>query len=138
MIKTGRKGAVKIADTTVASLSNWKLSIKQALIEVSHFGNDGWDETVGGNCAFEGSFEGSYDKSDKTGQMAIQGAIVSGDDLTIDFIVDETDATDKYVGKVKIETIDIDVSPKEVVKISVKFKGNGALTFPTSPASIAE
>ena len=43
----------------------------------------------------------------------------------------ENDVNDKYVGKVKIETIDIDTSPKEVVKISVKFKGNGELTFPT-------
>lgn len=131
MIKTGRHGQVKIADTVVASLSNWKLSIKQSLIDVSHFGNDGWDEVVAGNCSFEGSFEGSYDKSDIQGQMKIQKAIVSGEDLEIDFIVDKNDATDKYVGRVKIETIDIDTSPKEVVKISVKFKGNGALTFPT-------
>ena len=134
MIKTGRHGQVKIADTVVASLSNWKLSIKQSLIDVSHFGNDGWDEVVAGNCSFEGSFEGSYDKSDIQGQMKIQNAIVSGEDLEIDFIVDKNDATDKYVGRVKIETIDIDTSPKEVVKISVKFKGNGALTFPTNPA----
>lgn len=125
MIKTGRHGQVKIANTVVASLSNWKLSIKQSLIDVSHFGNDGWDEVVAGNCSFEGSFEGSYDKSDIQGQMKIQNAIVSGEDLVIDFIVDKNDATDKYVGKVKIETIDIDTSPKEVVKISVKFKGNG-------------
>ena len=131
MIKTGRHGQVKIANTVVASLSNWKLSIKQSLIDVSHFGNDGWDEVVAGNCSFEGSFEGSYDKSDIQGQMKIQKAIVSGEDLEIDFIVDKNDATDKYVGRVKIETIDIDTSPKEVVKISVKFKGNGALTFPT-------
>ena len=134
MIKTGRHGQVKIADAVVASLSNWKLSIKQSLIDVSHFGNDGWDEVVAGNCSFEGSFEGSYDKSDIQGQMKIQNAIVSGEDLEIDFIVDKNDATDKYVGRVKIETIDIDTSPKEVVKISVKFKGNGALTFPTNPA----
>lgn len=134
MIKTGRHGQVKIADTVVASLSNWKLSIKQSLIDVSHFGNDGWDEVVAGNCSFEGSFEGSYDKSDTQGQMKMQNAIVSGEDLEIDFIVDKNDATDKYVGRVKIETIDIDTSPKEVVKISVKFKGNGALTFPTNPA----
>ena len=134
MIKTGRHGQVKIADTVVASLSNWKLSIKQTLIDISHFGNDGWDEVVAGNCSFEGSFEGSYDKSDTQGQMKMQNAIVSGEDLVIDFIVDKNDATDKYVGKVKIETIDIDTSPKEVVKISVKFKGNGALTFPTNPA----
>lgn len=134
MIKTGRHGQVKIANTVVASLSNWKLSIKQSLIDVSHFGNDGWDEVVAGNCSFEGSFEGSYDKSDTQGQMKIQNAIVSGEDLEIDFIVDKNDATDKYVGRVKIETIDIDTSPKEVVKISVKFKGNGALTFPTNPA----
>lgn len=131
MIKTGRHGQVKIADTVVASLSNWKLSIKQTLIDISHFGNDGWDEVVAGNCSFEGSFEGSYDKSDTQGQMKMQNAIVSGEDLEIDFIVDKNDATDKYVGRVKIETIDIDTSPKEVVKISVKFKGNGALTFPT-------
>ena len=133
MIKTGRHGQVKIANTVVASLSNWKLSIKQSLIDVSHFGNDGWDEVVAGNCSFEGSFEGSYDKSDTQGQMKMQNAIVSGEDLVIDFIVDKNDATDKYVGKVKIETIVIDTSPKEVVKISVKFKGNGALTFPTNP-----
>lgn len=133
MIKTGRHGQVKIANTVVASLSNWKLSIKQTLIDISHFGNDGWDEVVAGNCSFEGSFEGSYDKSDTQGQMKMQNAIVSGEDLEIDFIVDKNDATDKYVGRVKIETIDIDTSPKEVVKISVKFKGNGALTFPTNP-----
>ena len=134
MIKAGRHGEVRIADTVVASLSNWKLSIKQTLIDISHFGNDGWDEVVAGNCSFEGSFEGSYDKSDTQGQMKMQNAIVSGEDLEIDFIVDKNDATDKYVGRVKIETIDIDTSPKEVVKISVKFKGNGALTFPTNPA----
>ena len=131
MIKTGRHGQVKLDDVVIANLSNWKLSIKQALIDVSHFGNDGWDEVVAGNCSFEGSFEGSYDKSDIQGQMKIQKAIVSGEDLEIDFIVDKNDATDKYVGRVKIETIDIDTSPKEVVKISVKFKGNGVLTFPT-------
>ena len=131
MIKTGRHGQVKLDDVVIANLSNWKLSIKQALIDVSHFGNDGWDEVVAGNCSFEGSFEGSYDKADTNGQMAIQEAIVSGQDLEIDFIIDKNDETDKYTGKVKIETIDIDTSPKEVVKISVKFKGNGALTFPT-------
>ena len=131
MIKTGRHGQVKLDDVVIANLSNWKLSIKQALIDVSHFGNDGWDEVVAGNCSFEGSFEGSYDKSDTNGQMAIQEAIVSGQDLDIDFIIDKNDETDKYTGKVKIETIDIDTSPKEVVKISVKFKGNGALTFPS-------
>ena len=130
MIKTGRHGQVKLDDVVIANLSNWKLSIKQALIDVSHFGNDGWDEVVAGNCSFEGSFEGSYDKADANGQMAIQEAIVSGQDLDIDFIIDKNDETDKYTGKVKIETIDIDTSPKEVVKISVKFKGNGALTFP--------
>ena len=131
MIKTGRHGQVRLDDVVIANLSNWKLSIKQALIDVSHFGNDGWDEVVAGNCSFEGSFEGSYDKSDAKGQMAIQEAIISGEDLEIDFIIDKNDETDKYTGKVKIETIDIDTSPKEVVKISVKFKGNGALTFPT-------
>lgn len=130
MIKTGRYGQVKLDNVVVANLSNWKLSIKQSLIDVSHFGNDGWDEVVAGNCAFEGSFEGSYDKSDTNGQMAIQKAIVSGEDLEISFMMDKNDETDKYIGKVKVETIDIDTSPKEIIKISVKFKGNGALTFP--------
>ena len=112
MIKTGRHGQVKLDDVVIANLSNWKLSIKQALIDVSHFGNDGWDAVVAGNCSFDGSFEGSYDKADTNGQMAIQEAIVSGQDLDIDFIIDKNDETDKYTGKVKIETIDIDTSPK--------------------------
>ena len=130
MIKTGRYGQVKLDNVVVANLSNWKLSIKQSLIDASHFGNDGWDEVVPGNCSFEGSFEGSYDKSDINGQVAIQKAIVSGEDLEISFMIDKDDEADKYVGKVKVETIDIDTSPKEIIKISVKFKGNGALTFP--------
>ena len=130
MINTGRYGEVKLDNVGVANLSNWKLSIKQSLIDVSHFGNDGWDEVVAGNCSFEGSFEGSYDKADTNGQMAIQMAIVSGEDLEISFMMDKNDEADKYVGKVKVETIDIDTSPKEIIKISVKFKGNGALTFP--------
>ena len=130
MIKTGRYGQVKLDDVVVANLSNWKLSIKQSLIDVSHFGNDGWDEVVPGNCSFEGSFEGSYDKADTNGQVAIQKAIVSGEDLEISFMIDKDDEADKYVGKVKVETIDIDTSPKEIIKISVKFKGNGALTYP--------
>ena len=130
MIKTGRYGQVKLDNVVVANLSNWKLSIKQSLIDVSHFGNDGWDEVVPGNCSFEGSFEGSYDKADTNGQVAIQKAIVSGEDLEISFMIDKDDEADKYVGKVKVETIDIDTSPKEIIKISVKFKGNGALTFP--------
>ena len=130
MIKTGRYGQVKLDDVVVASLSSWKLSIKQSLIDISHFGNEGWDEVVAGNCTFEGSFEGSYDKSDTNGQVAIQKAIVSGEDLEISFMMDKNDEADKYVGKVKVETIDIDTSPKEIIKISVKFKGNGALTFP--------
>ena len=130
MIKTGRYGQVKLDNVVVANLSNWKLSIKQSLIDVSHFGNDGWDEVVPGNCSFEGSFEGSYDKTDTNGQVAIQKAIVSGEDLEISFMIDKDDEADKYVGKVKVETIDIDTSPKEIIKISVKFKGNGALIFP--------
>lgn len=132
MIKTGRYGAVKLGTTTIANLSSWKLSIKQALIDISHFGNNGWDEVVAGNCAWEGSFEGSYDKSDAEGQGAIQEAIVSGEDLTIEFYIDDKDTTDKYVGNIKIETIDIDTAPKEIVKLSIKFKGNGELTFPTA------
>ena len=130
-IKTGRYGLVKQNEQAIANLSSWKLSIKQSLQEVSHFGNNGWDEVIAGNCSWEGSLEGSYDKSDAQGQLAIQKAIVSGEDLSVEFIVDENDDTDKYTGKVKVESIDIDTAPKDVVKISIKFKGNGELTFPT-------
>ena len=130
-IKTGRYGLVKQNEQAIANLSSWKLSIKQSLQEVSHFGNNGWDEVIAGNCSWEGSLEGSYDKSDIQGQLAIQKAIVSGEDLSVEFIVDENDDTDKYTGNVKVESIDIDTAPKDVVKISIKFKGNGELTFPT-------
>lgn len=130
-IKTGRYGLVKQNEQAIANLSSWKLSIKQSLQEVSHFGNNGWDEVIAGNCSWEGSLEGSYDKSDTQGQLAIQKAIVSGEDLSVEFIVDENDDADKYTGNVKVESIDIDTAPKDVVKISIKFKGNGELTFPT-------
>lgn len=131
MIKTGRNGAVLLEEQKVASLSSWKLSIKQSLIDVSHFGNDGWDEVVAGNCSWEGSLEGSWDVcDDEEGQGAIQAAITSGKDLTVNLFTEESKSTEKYSGKIKIESIDIDTAPKEIVKLSIKFKGNGELTFP--------
>ena len=131
MIKTGRHGAVLLGAQKIASLSSWKLSIKQSLIDVSHFGNDGWDEVVAGNCSWEGSLEGSWEVCDDAqGQGAIQAALTSGADLTVNFFTEESKTSEKYSGKIKIESIDIDTAPKEIVKISVKFKGNGALAFP--------
>ena len=130
MVKTGKDGAVMIGDVTVAKLSNWKLNIKQNLIDIAHFDNGGWNEVLGSTCSFEGSFEGSYSKNDKEGQGTIMKAITNGQDLSVDFVVDKNDPSDKFAGNVKIETFDIDTSSKEIVKISVKFKGNGALTFP--------
>lgn len=115
----------------ISKMGAWKLSIKQALIATSHFGDDGWDSSVPGTKSWDGSIDGSWNvKEDVLGQKVIQDAVDSGEEIDLDFFIDETAISEDYSGKVYIEEIAVDTTTKDLVKLQVKFKGNGPLAMP--------
>lgn len=115
----------------VTKMGSWKLNIKQSLIETSHFGDGGWESSTPGTKNWSGTMEGSFNGTDdKYGQLALQKAVDTGEEIELDLFVDENKIDEKYNGKVYIEEVDIDTQTKNLVKISIKFKGNGKLNMP--------
>lgn len=115
----------------ISKMGAWKLSIKQKLIEASHFGDGGWDSSVPGTKGWDGTIDGSWNvKEDVLGQKVIQDAVDSGEEIELDLFIDETATSEDYSGKVYIEEISVDTSTKDLVKLQIKFKGNGALAMP--------
>ncbi|MDP4143181.1 MAG: phage tail tube protein [Bacillota bacterium] len=115
----------------ISKLSSWKLNIKQSLIDASHFGDGGWDSSVVGTKSWSGQIDGSFNITDDPyGQKVLQDAIDSGDEIDLELYVDEDVSTEKYEGKAFIEEFDIDTQTKNLVKITIKFTGNGPLQMP--------
>ncbi|MDF2884742.1 MAG: Phage major tail protein 2 [Clostridiaceae bacterium] len=122
---------IEITDgMVVQKMSSWKLTIKQKLVDTNHFGDSGWDSSVPGTKAWDGSIDGSFNVTDDPGQKLIQSAVDSGAEIGLDLYVDENVTTEKYSGNAYIEEISVDTAPKDLVKLGIKFKGNGALTMP--------
>ncbi|WP_027309359.1 phage tail tube protein [Caloramator sp. ALD01] len=135
-IRTGRKGNIKVKNgatsVAIAKMGSWKLSIKQGLIDASHFGDDGWESSVPGTKSWSCDIDGSWDVMDaSTNQKLLQEALINGTEIELELYVDETETNAKYTGKAYIEEISIDTAAKDLIKISVKTKGNGPLTMPT-------
>lgn len=119
------------AGVEVTKMGSWKLNVKQNLIETSHFGDDGWDSSTPGTKNWGGTLEGSFNGTDdEYGQLALQRAVDTGEEIELDLYVDENVEDEKYGGKVYIEEVNIDTQTKNLVKITIKFKGNGKLNMP--------
>lgn len=115
----------------VSKMGSWKLTIKQKLMETSHFGDGGWDSSVPGTKSWDGSIDGSWNVTDDPlGQKVIQDAVDSGAEIDLELFIDEEATDEMYSGKAYIEELSVDTATKDLVKISVKFKGNGALAMP--------
>jgi predicted secreted protein len=116
---------------SVTKMSAWKLDIKQNLIDASHFGDDAWDDSVPGTKNWSGQIDGSWNITDDPyGQKAVQDAIASGDPLDLEFLLDEDVESEKYSGLAYVEDVSIDTKTKDLIKISIKFKGKGKLQMP--------
>lgn len=116
----------------ISKMNAWKLTIKQALIDASYFGDNGWNSSVPGTKDWSGQVDGSFNVTDdKTGQQAIQNAIASGSVIALNLIVDESVNAEKYSGNAYISELDIDTQTKDLVKFSFKFTGDGPLNMPS-------
>ncbi|MGL5718846.1 MAG: phage tail tube protein [Paraclostridium sp.] len=122
---SGIGGAVKIATVKVAGIDNWKLSVKGNLVETTSFDSNGWEEYIATTKGWEASFEGVLTQGDTTGQEVLLKAMIDGTSVSISL---DKSATNSYTGSVLIESVEVDTSVKDKIKLSIKAKGNGALT----------
>ena len=127
MAFTGEKGAIKTGENSITKMENWKLSIKANEVDTTSFDSDGWEETEVTTKSWEVSMEGTFNKTDTTGQKAVMAALVSGENLPIKLYVDKTAEKEDFSGNIKITGLDIDTTVKDKLKISIKAKGNGKL-----------
>lgn len=128
MALTGEKGAIKTGENQITKIENWKLNIKANEVDVTTFDSEGWEETEISTKGYEVSMEGIFNKSDKTGQQAIMTAIASGASLPISLYIDKSASKADFTGNIKITGMDVEVAPKDKIKLSIKAKGTGKLT----------
>lgn len=127
MAFTGEKGAIKTGENTVTKMENWKLNIKANETDTTSFDDEGWESCEITTKGYEVSMEGTFNKSDTTGQKAIMAALASGDNFQIQLYIDKSSERADFSGNVKITGFDVETAVKDKIKISVKCKGNGKL-----------
>lgn len=127
MAFTGEKAQIKTGLNTVTKMESWKLGIKANQVDITSFDSDGWEETATSTKAWELSMEGTFDKTDSTGQMEVLKQLSLGGDVPIELFTNKDDAVADFKGNIKVESVDIDTSVKDKLKISIKAKGNGKL-----------
>lgn len=125
---TGEKGAIKTGANQVTKMENWKLNIKASEVDTTSFDDEGWESYEISTKGYEVSMEGIYNKADKTGQQSIMTALASGASLPIELFIDKAASKADFSGNVKITGIDVEVAPKDKIKLSIKAKGTGKLT----------
>lgn len=124
---TGEKGAIKTGENQITKMENWKLNIKANEVDTTSFDDDGWESCEISTKGYEVSMEGIYNKGDKNGQQAIMIALASGANLPIKLYIDKEAEKEDFSGNIKITGMDIEVAPKDKIKISIKGKGTGKL-----------
>ncbi|MGB9613901.1 MAG: phage tail tube protein [Fervidobacterium sp.] len=110
--------------TKVLEISKWSLDISTDEIETTSFDSDGWKEFLTGLGEWSGSFEGNFNPSDTTGQVALLNAILNKTLSEVELHVNDTV---KFSGKVKLST-SIETPVDDKVSVSFDFKGTGKLT----------
>lgn len=127
MAISGTGGKVMIGTNEVAELSSWTLDVEAETLDVTHFGNNGWANSVAGFRSWSGSFEGTWAVgTDTNGQRALQDAMFAGTPVTLELYVN---GTNKYTGQAILTNMSVETSAEDLVTISFDFQGTGPLTY---------
>jgi len=128
------------AETIIAEMSDWSINRKAAEIDTTSFG-DGWSKSDVGMLSYSGSFKGSFDPTDTTGQGVLKTAFEDGDlinDIRFYFEYSDTSAaTIRYLAPaevvageengIRITSMDVSIDKNGVGQLSVSFSGCGAI-----------
>ena len=126
--KTGNDGVIKVGGVTVAETRSWALSIGIGTVDDTVMG-DTWDthKTIQKN--WTGSAEVYWDEGD----AAQAASLVVGASVAVHFYPEGADAGDTYyTGTATVEKVDLKGSHNGLIEASIAYKGNGALTGPST------
>ncbi|MBW2672581.1 MAG: hypothetical protein JRD89_04080 [Deltaproteobacteria bacterium] len=124
MAIAGMGGSVYLDTNKVAEIKSWSLDLGADDIETTSFDSAGWKEYLAGLKEWSGSFEGNFEPTDTTGQVALINAWVNGTSVTLDLKID---ATKKFSGSAFVKpSIEMPVDDKG--GFSCDFQGTGQLT----------
>ena len=87
----GYGGSVAVGANTVAQLGNWTADIDADMLETTKF-LDAWKGYLAGLKSGTGKFNGRWDMTDTTGQLALQNALLGGTTVVLTFKVNATNA----------------------------------------------
>ena len=119
----GKGGAISIRTSigpdvyTSKPLSDWSIDIKTDALDVTNFSSGGWQEILAGIFSADISASGPYDGSSLITQgtaARMKLTVATGLDLVID---------------VRVNSVKIDQSVKDVAKISYSATSTGVHTF---------
>lgn len=122
---SGADGRAEVgAAAVVVNVKNWSLDFGRNVEDTTALG-DSWDESYQTTGRWSGSLEVDYDNTDTAGQVAIQTAILSGDDVALKLFVNAT----KYFGGNAKFTGALRVAAKALQTATLSFTGNGQLQY---------
>lgn len=85
---TGRNAKVVKGSSTISEMGTWTINMTTDMIDTTSFGSS-WKKSDRGMIGWEGTATGYLDKSDTSGQVAIETAFLNGTKLTdIKFYID--------------------------------------------------
>lgn len=119
----GSEGIVKIGTDTVASVSSWSYDRSTDTVEATALGDTSKSYKPGLQDG-SGSLECFWDETDTTGQQALEDAMASGSNVTLN-IYPEGAATGAvyYTGSVAIESLSMTGGTSDLVGASFSFRG---------------
>ena len=116
----GKSGLIKIgvlgAEVT-KKLTDWSMDVKTESLDVTNFTSSGWQEVISGIFSIEVSASGPYDGT---------SSVTQGTAVTMILDIDGAGATVAYSGLALITSVKIDLSVKDVAKISYSGTSTGA------------
>jgi hypothetical protein len=78
---SGRNAKVTKSTSTVAELGTWNINVTADAVDTTSFGST-WKKTSIAMTGWEGACAGFIDKTDTSGQIAMETAVFSGNKLT--------------------------------------------------------
>jgi hypothetical protein len=121
----GKGGKLVIGASDAVNIASWNLSLNADMLEDTALGDD--DKTyLAGLNGWTASVECHFDKSDSTGQIAMQNAYLAGTSLTSKFYIDDTNY---YSGTVYISSMNIVDGVADLVSVTFELQGSGALSY---------
>lgn len=126
--KTGNDGVVRVGGNPVAETRSWKLDVKAGTVDDTVMG-DTWETHLTTQKTWTAEAECFWDETN----AAQAAALVAGASVTLALYPEGVDSGDTYyTGTATVESVTINGTHNGVINASIGFKGNGALTGPST------